>query len=631
VANLTGQSKMVATVKGEPTARGKILRLAQNLLAMCLYISLCASALQAQNAPSQEPTSNAASDVTIIIQQRQVRFIARAGAPEMRLQVSDQSGEVIYDSGPVAAPEINWSLQNGNGESLKSGLYAYALSIKESGKEVDQAPGAAARVRRGHFIVDRAKDQDGKTDRLWVTSQNEGGVGAELTVASNEAATVAGAVIGSSSEGRTIGQRAEIADRKASGRTVEAEAGSEKKNEKSVVAAPAGTVGQIAKFISATEVGDSLIKESGGGVQLPNNVQLGVGAQGNQVAFGSPNGETGMTISGATGRADVRFDGTTLRLLAGLAGGPPSNGIGITSNNVQLPNNVSLAVGAQGNNVSFGSPNSETGMTISGAGGRADLRFDGTLKLLNGPGGIPPPTNGIAITTAGNVGIGTATPATKLHVQSSGFAELAIRSTNERAILALTNTLSAGAYTWTMESGVRGLPGVFGIYNRVVNRSGLEIDGNLLVSVKALEITGGADFAENFDVRAASVIAIQPGMVVAIDPRNPGKLSLAQRAYDRRVAGIISGAGDVKPGMMMRQEGTLADGKHPVALSGRVYVWADATRGSIKPGDFLTTSATPGHAMKVSNSAKAQGAIIGKAMTGLKAGKGLVLVLVTLQ
>jgi hypothetical protein len=83
--------------------------------------------------------------------------------------------------------------------------------------------------------------------------------------------------------------------------------------------------------------------------------------------------------------------------------------------------------------------------------------------------------------------------------------------------------------------------------------------------------------------------------------------------------------------MMMGQEGTLADGKHPVALSGRVYCWVDATKGAIKPGDLLTTSSTPGHAMKATNAAKARGAIIGKAMTALKSGRGLVLVLVTLQ
>jgi hypothetical protein len=87
----------------------------------------------------------------------------------------------------------------------------------------------------------------------------------------------------------------------------------------------------------------------------------------------------------------------------------------------------------------------------------------------------------------------------------------------------------------------------------------------------------------------------------------------------------------VKPGMVMSQEGTLAYGQHPVALSGRVYCWVDTSYGAVKPGDLLTTSNTPGHAMKATNAVKAHGAIIGKAMTGLKKGKGLVLVLVALQ
>jgi len=73
------------------------------------------------------------------------------------------------------------------------------------------------------------------------------------------------------------------------------------------------------------------------------------------------------------------------------------------------------------------------------------------------------------------------------------------------------------------------------------------------------------------------------------------------------------------------------EGDHHVALSGRVYVKADASTGPIRPGDLLTTSATPGHAMKVTDHDQAQGAILGKAMTSLDSGTGLVLVLVTLQ
>lgn len=75
----------------------------------------------------------------------------------------------------------------------------------------------------------------------------------------------------------------------------------------------------------------------------------------------------------------------------------------------------------------------------------------------------------------------------------------------------------------------------------------------------------------------------------------------------------------------------MLEGGKNVALTGRVYVQADASNGAIYPGDLLTTSSTPGHAMKVTDHARAQGAILGKAMTGLAESQGLVLVLVTLQ
>jgi hypothetical protein len=68
-----------------------------------------------------------------------------------------------------------------------------------------------------------------------------------------------------------------------------------------------------------------------------------------------------------------------------------------------------------------------------------------------------------------------------------------------------------------------------------------------------------------------------------------------------------------------------------VALSGRVYCLADASDGPIAPGDLLTTSDTPGHARRVDDHTRAQGAVLGKALTRLESGRGLVLVLVSLQ
>ena len=153
-------------------------------------------------------------------------------------------------------------------------------------------------------------------------------------------------------------------------------------------------------------------------------------------------------------------------------------------------------------------------------------------------------------------------------------------------------------------------------------------------NVPCLNILGGCDLAEPFAIAGSGDCAarIRPGMVVVIDPAHPGQLKLASEPYDAKVAGIISGANGLNTGMMMRAAGNphLA-GDHPVALTGRVWCWCDASTGAIQPGDRLTTSATLGHAMRVADSGKADGAVIGKAMTPLAEGCGLVLVLVGLQ
>jgi hypothetical protein len=188
---------------------------------------------------------------------------------------------------------------------------------------------------------------------------------------------------------------------------------------------------------------------------------------------------------------------------------------------------------------------------------------------------------------------------------------------------------AAGLQTVQLDSDAFNAAGYLALYqsNGVANIILDSSDGT--VRGQVVEITGGSDFSEKFDIQGDS---LEPGMIVSIDPKNPGQLALCGSAHDKKVAGIVSGAGGVKPGMLMGQRGSVADGKHPVALTGRVYCWVDAdANGAIEPGDMLTTSATLGHGMKVTDHARAVGAIVGKAMTALEKGKGLVLVLVNLQ
>jgi hypothetical protein len=101
------------------------------------------------------------------------------------------------------------------------------------------------------------------------------------------------------------------------------------------------------------------------------------------------------------------------------------------------------------------------------------------------------------------------------------------------------------------------------------------------------------------------------------------------RAYDKRVAGVVSGAGGYKPAILLDRR----DSPHRVAVAviGKVYCNVDAQYGPIETGDLLTTSPTPGHAMRALDPALAFGAVIGKALRPLPHGTGLVPILVALR
>jgi hypothetical protein len=161
-----------------------------------------------------------------------------------------------------------------------------------------------------------------------------------------------------------------------------------------------------------------------------------------------------------------------------------------------------------------------------------------------------------------------------------------------------------------------------GIYVRnFAGKDSIVLDGN-----SGDIILANADCAEDFDISHST--EIEPGTVMVIEQE--GKLKECDLPYDKRVAGVISGAGNYKPGLVLDKRKSIENRKS-ISLMGKVYCKVDAQSSSINVGDLLTTSSTRGHAMKAADPMKAFGSVIGKALRPLKAGTGLIPILIALQ
>ena len=136
----------------------------------------------------------------------------------------------------------------------------------------------------------------------------------------------------------------------------------------------------------------------------------------------------------------------------------------------------------------------------------------------------------------------------------------------------------------------------------------------------------GADYAEEFKYVPGQTV--EPGMVVVAV--NGDVVEPTTTPYDKRVVGVVSGAGGLKPGIVMdRRSG--GEGRVPVALAGKVYCRVDASLGAIEVGDLLVASSNRGYAMRAETPVKAMGASIGKALEPLAEGRAEILVLAGLK
>ena len=191
-----------------------------------------------------------------------------------------------------------------------------------------------------------------------------------------------------------------------------------------------------------------------------------------------------------------------------------------------------------------------------------------------------------------------------------------------------TGSVGMDAKTQTGPAALRavhlggGVAGLFGGDVHITQTLRVDVD----IEVKGDIRLTNADCAEDFDI--AGGYAVDPGTVMVLN--DAGGLAASAFPYDKRVAGVVSGAGAYRPGIILDKRETGAM-RQPIALLGKVFCKVDAEFQAIAVGDLLTTSPTPGHAMAANDQAKAFGAVIGKALQPLATGRGLIPILIALQ
>jgi hypothetical protein len=236
----------------------------------------------------------------------------------------------------------------------------------------------------------------------------------------------------------------------------------------------------------------------------------------------------------------------------------------------------------------------------------------------------------------GNVGIGTTSPSSK-----AGWTPLLNLSGSYSGMV--LNSTAAGGRAYSIGSNVIGGAGILTFFDETVSATRMVVtpNGNVgigtLTPAALLHIAGDVMVDGNLAAKYQDVAEwvrssrdLLPATVVIIDPREANRVTISDKAYDMRVAGVVS----EKPGLLLGEGG--AD-KAKVAHSGRVKVKVDAQHGPIAVGDLLVTSARPGYAMRSEpvtiggTEIHRPGTIIGKALESLQTGQGEILVLLTLQ
>ena len=300
-----------------------------------------------------------------------VRISAIGDVSEIRVDIADEAGEVVFQSGAISGQPLDWNMKDAQGERVPAGIYLVTVTFRNAAGKL--------RKRVEQVAVDEAEKVETKRTlapeavQATITGAGTTGKIAKFT----GAATIADSVITESASGGYLG-------------------------------------------IGAAPVSPWRLDVTGPVRVKPHTA--------GDIRFSAPNAETGISIiRGTAGRADIRYDGARLKLVTATGTAIPAAtngivitnagkvGIGVTSPTAEklrveanssggtaVYGNATNGTGVYGN---AGSGNGVYGRSISGYGvvGESDSNWAGafigdvlvskTLNVGNGCYGCNPPSD----------------------------------------------------------------------------------------------------------------------------------------------------------------------------------------------------------------------------------------------
>jgi hypothetical protein len=412
-----------------------------------------------------------------------------------------------------------------------------------------------------------------------------------------------------------------------------------------------GGGGNSATAEAATVAGGIGNLASGGGAAVSGGIFNTAGGVVSAIAGGTEN-----TASGDHAAIGGGKENQASGLRSTIAGGDSNTATGLVS---AIAGGASNTASLQGAAVGGGTGNTASGISAAVAGGQSNTASGASSAI---PGGANNTATGVAGLAAGfkaranHDGAFVWGDFTDVDISSTGTNQFIVRANGgARFLRGMTThhgtfaTLQAeqggtsGEAAWLYTPASNNSSTVINLlkhpagannFLNCTNYDGVSAIGKCHIDANGTMVSG-SDFAEALPAMGKRK-GYEPGDVIVASSEKEGHVERSSRRYDSRVIGVYS----TRPGVLGADKDgeTRVDAEDvPVAITGIVPTKVTAENGPIFAGDLLTTSSTPGHAMKATPVVVGgveiyrAGTVLGKALTSLHGETGVVKVLVMMR